>query len=143
MKIQNLNLRFLRLPQKEFGKAKFTGNPVDIDPEISAIIENEGVQFIKTKIQQVLKNSKELKGSHHSSDSGLFSTQVFFDLQEQLFIKIEELLESENKNFSIRIADFKELGVSENFIKSMSHTQLFNLIKSGLFWNNLPPSLKK
>lgn len=143
MKIQNFNVRFLRLPQKDFGISEFTGNPVDIDPKISAIIEKDGVHFIKNKIQQVLKKSKELKGCHHSSDSGLFSTQVFFDLQEQLFIKIEEILESESKDFSIRVADFKEFGVSENFIKSMSRTQLFNLIKSGLIWNELPPNLKK
>ena len=145
MKLQNLNIRLLRVPQDKFGLGEFSGN-AHPEPDVLRLIEKKGVEHIVNKIKEAVKMSKELRGKNYTEHYGLLPKQKFYDLQERVFFEIEEVIGqdffSKEKDFTIKLIptnpydDFnKPYQVNSNY--GYTHTLAYQIIKGGIIDNEL------
>lgn len=122
MKIKTLEDQFIYLPTRDTGEALFQGE-YQCDENIAEVIGQEGIDYIKNKIQSIIENKKEMFGERHVSFYGLHEKQRFYDLQNRIMLDIQDAMDSEKNIISIRES------ITGNRYKKMSNISVYRSIK--------------
>lgn len=99
MKIKTIEDRLIYMPKWENheGQSVFDGK-IECDNDLYAILKQEGVDYIKKKLLSIIENRKEMFGEYHLLHYGMNPTQCFYDMKNDISIRVKDLLLSkENK----------------------------------------------
>lgn len=122
MKIKTLEDQFMFYPVRERGEALFEGE-YHWDEDIARSIGQEGMEFIKNKIQTIIENKKEMFGEMHVSFYGLPSEINFYDLKNRILLDIKDAMLPENNIIKIRES------LLGNHLKKMSNIRAYKEIR--------------
>jgi hypothetical protein len=129
MKIKNLSDQLLYVPNRRNGTSEFLGQPLATQG-IYDLIKPEGVEFISQKLKELIELRKELFGNAKEEFYGMYGIQLFYDLKNHIPIKVKEILDSPNKDFTLEIE-------TDNYGRSFSQQSnigAFRRIKGGILF---------
>jgi hypothetical protein len=126
MKIKSLSDRLQYIPNRRNGLSEFSGIPMASE-EVYDLIESDGINFISEKLKELIELRKELFGNYKEEFFGMYEIQLFYDLKNRIPIKIKEIIDSPNKDFTLEIEkdDYGSLH------KHRSNISVFRSVKGG------------
>jgi len=122
MKVKTIEDRFIYCPDRRLGEALFQGE-YRCDENLAKIVGEEGIEYIKNKIQDIIKNKKEMFGEQDISHYGLTERQRFYDLQNRIMIDMRDAMLPENNIITIRES------ATGKRLKNESNIAIYELLK--------------
>ncbi len=95
MRINKIENRLIYSPNREFGQSEFKGTPRPSSEVIEQIGE-EGLEYIKNKLNSLIDSRKEMFGIGHIDQYGMDAVQHFFDLKHRTIIRVSEIIHEEH-----------------------------------------------
>ncbi|MGY0408831.1 MAG: hypothetical protein ACWIPJ_10850 [Polaribacter sp.] len=130
MKIKSLSDRLQYIPNRRNGLSEFSGTPL-ATPEVYDLIKPDGINFISQKLKELIELRKELFGTSEDKYYGMYQIQLFYDLKNHIPIRIQEILDSPNKDFTLEIE-------TDNYpsLSQQSNIGAFRRIKGGILFRS-------
>ncbi|KAB8154262.1 hypothetical protein EZY14_007440 [Kordia sp. TARA_039_SRF] len=141
MKIKKIEERIQYIPNTYEGRTLFNGYP-HVSKRVLDIIGQEGVDHIDKTLKTFLEYRKEMYGDANKYAFGFESQQYFFDLQEQILLKVKSITEVDQgkpEDYSISLADLNDRvdsRLDRGIKRQKSKKSQISHIKSGLEYNN-------
>jgi len=127
MKIDKIHKRLIYIPDRSIGSCTFSGDLYS-EQAVKDIIKEEGRNYIREKLVQIIEIRKELFGDSSLEFYGLHPLQRFFDLKSKYTIRVEHIIGSNKDDYILRLGD-----TNSGMLKS-SNISNFRSIRSGTFW---------
>ncbi len=120
MKIKNISDRLIYIPDRVNGQSEFRGE-CSYSSEAYALLKEEGIDYIRNKISQVIDWKKEIYGFGHIGYYGLHSNQKFFDLKNRIGIEVKEIIEEGTRELTDHDTLFMQEYPQRDFEISLDH----------------------
>ncbi len=137
MKKKNIEDKILYCPTTKEGQFLFDGIPY-ASMQILDIIGSEGIFHIDQKLKDYLLQRMEMFGTANKSKYGFSVEQHFFDLKEQILIKVKSKLEkneNDKRDYTIDISDdINTLNILKGRKKRYGIADQIKTIKRGVFF---------
>lgn len=133
--------RLIYIPDRLNGQSEFRGECIVSSDAYDLLLE-EGVDFIKKKLNEIVDYKKQIYGFGHIGYYGLHFTQRFYDLKNRIGIEVKEIIgegvhqyteqetlfwnETPSRDFEINLDN----RYPKNY-KSASNASIYNTLSSG------------